>query len=118
MPLALAALLTVALLGVGGWQFAGREIEARVAAVSDELRSVTELKALQLSEWHRERTDDAIGRAVDPFFVASAREWLAGNRSSELAERLQVSLAPRREPWRYLNVWLLDLNGHRIFDAR
>jgi two-component system cell cycle sensor histidine kinase/response regulator CckA len=118
LALGLAGLMVVVLLAVGGWWFASREISNRLTAQAVELRAVTELKALQLSEWHRERIDDALGRAVDPFLVASVRAWLGGQQSPQLAEQLQTAIAPRREPWRYLNVWLLDLDGNRIFDAR
>jgi two-component system cell cycle sensor histidine kinase/response regulator CckA len=117
-PIALVAVAIASAMALAGWLFARREVDNRLAAMSAELGTVAALKALQLSEWHRERTDDALGRAADPLFVASVREWLAGNQSPGLAERLQGSLTPRREPWRYLNVWLLDLNGGRIFDAR
>jgi two-component system cell cycle sensor histidine kinase/response regulator CckA len=118
LALGLAGLMVVVLLAVGGWWFASREIENRLNSQVTEIRAVTELKALQLSEWHRERIDDALGRAVDPFLVASVRAWLGGEQSPQLAEQLQTAIAPRREPWRYLNVWLLDIDGNRIFDAR
>jgi PAS domain S-box-containing protein len=111
------AMLLAAFL-IGAWSFAQRAIAARLSVYSTELDTVNRLKALQLSEWHRERIDDAYGRAADPFLVASVRDWLAGRRPPGLEERIQVALAPRREPWRYLNIWLLDAQGNMLFDAR
>jgi len=103
---------------IGIWWFARREVARGLSNETAELHQVTELKALQLAEWYRERTDDALGRSADPFFVGSVRQWMAGSRSAELEDLIRTALAPRQEPWRYQNVWLIDRRGDTIFDAR
>jgi two-component system cell cycle sensor histidine kinase/response regulator CckA len=114
----LVGVVLLGAFGLGGWRFAQREIDGRLSAQLAELASIAQLKALQLSEWYRERIDDALGRAADPLLVASVSQWLSGDRSAQLEGRIRGALTPRREPWRYLNVWLLDRNGRSIFDAR
>jgi two-component system, cell cycle sensor histidine kinase and response regulator CckA len=107
----------VALVVIGGILYAQRGLGLARRDAAGALRATATSKSLQISEWYRERLDDAAGRAQDPLFVASLRAWINGERSPAFVERLRGSITPKRAPWRYLTISILNRDGAPVLTS-
>ena len=106
----LAVLLTLG-LGAGAAAYYRMESQRAERLIEAELAAIGELKAVMTGNWRSERLGDARILMDSPFFNEAATAWMRAP-TPEKAERLRARFRTLQGAYGYMDVVLLDPDGH------
>lgn len=114
-PLAIVAVVALAIIGVGLWFHVAQNASVRRSA-EDELVSIAELKAAQIQGWRNERLGDAAAIADNRLIADELSAWVE-NRDPLKTQGVLAWLESYRKNYGYDDALLVDPQGTVLLDA-
>lgn len=104
----------VAVICLGGYRYYSVQRNAAEREVANELQSIADVKAEEITAWRGERLEDARVITADPALLLAIHSVVIGRSPSEKRREVLLRLANFCEAYHYANAILLDSGGKEI----
>ena len=109
-----ALLLCSLLLGIGGFSLYQNELNHQISKISEQLRTISELKSRQIQEWRLGMLRDGQVLAEDQILIATVHQLFeAKTKISE--QQIRERFSSLQKNYRYQNIMLFDAQGKQRF---
>lgn len=98
-------------IGVSGYLYYVHQKKDLKKQVENNLSSIADLKANQISNWRRERLGDAETIYSSHLIISQIQRWLDGG-ASDVQEEILIWMKSFQETYQYRSITLVDMKGN------
>ncbi len=99
---------------LSGYLYFRYEAKTARQSVYDNLHSIAELKAGEITKWFQERTGDARALSESPFLIKAFKQWIEDPGNLSLKKDIEKRLNIAKNNFRYKNIMLASPTGNLL----